>query len=210
MTVSQVNVKPSLHPIGDPDHLLQTRAIGVLKGVIAPDGAVTLTGGFHGKSRTLGREVCGLVWTLLKKGENSALFTVYPQTKEGFVNRLQVIGVWKPSVLAPNSGDKDDIPEGENYFSIRGEVHHKVRYDENYGRSVAVKVFGQHFVTVDFGDAPYLSKGDFVTMNAILTEDGRLYAERVETISVFEAAFARPRRGIRPGQQIRRRSSATA
>jgi hypothetical protein len=207
MTVSQVNVKPSLHPIGDPDHLLQTRAIGVLKGVIAPDGAITLTGGFHGKSLTLGREVCGLVRTLLKKRVNEALFVVYPRTKDGFVTSLEVIGVWKPSVLNPNSEEKDYLPEGENYFSIRGEVHHKVWYDENYGRSVAVKVFGQHFVTVDFGDAPYLSKGDFVTMDAILTEDGRFYTERVEKISIPDAALTRPRRH-HGHQMVRRRSSA--
>lgn len=208
MTASQVN--PRLHPIGEPANLFQVRAIGILKGVIAPDGAIILTGGFQGKSLILGEKVPGLVQKLLKKGANSALFTVYPQTKEGVVNRLQVIGVWKPSVLNPNSGDKDDIPEGENWFSIRGEVYHKVRYDENYGRSVAVKVSEKYFVTVDFGDAPFLNKGDFVSLEAILTADGRLYAERVEKVSVSEAAFARPHQIIRPGQQVRRRSSAIA
>ena len=214
MSISQKQQQPRLHPIGDPDHLFQTRAIGVLKGVIAPDGAITLTGVSLGLflcwDMILRDEVFGLVQKLIKEGENSAMFVVYPRTKDGFVTSLEVVGVWKPSILSPNSGAQDDLREGENYFSIRGEVHHKVWYDENYGRSVAVKVFGQHFVTVDFGDAPYLSKGDFVTMDAILTKDGRLYAERVETISVSEAAFARPRHGIRPGQQIRRRSSATA
>jgi len=204
MSIFQKQQQPRLHPIGDPDHLFQTRAIGVLKGGISPDGAITLTGGFHGKSLFLGEKVYGLVLKLLKEGENSAMFVVYPRTKDGFVTSLDVVGVWKPSVLAPNSGDKDDIPEGENYFSIRGEVCHKVRYDENYGRSVAVKVFGEHFVTVDFGDAPYLSVGDFVSMDAFLTEDGRLHAERVEKISIPDAAKARP------GQQVRRRSSAPA
>lgn len=205
MTASQSNVKPRLHPIGEPADLFQTRAIGVLKGVIAPDGAITLTGGFHGKALILGDKVFGLVHRLLKEGENSAMFVVYPRTKDGFVSSLEVIGVWKPSILDPNSGAQDDLPEGDNYFSIRGGVHKRgVWYDENYGRSVAVKVFGEHFVTVDFGDAPYLSVGDFVSMDAILTNEGRLYTERVEKISFSEAAKARP------GQQVRRRSSATA
>jgi hypothetical protein len=215
MTVSQVNVKPGIHPIGEPSHLLQVRAIGVLNGVIDPSGVITLTGDFKGKALTLGAEVYGLVQKLLKQGVGEALFVVWPRTKNGFVNSLEVIWVWKPSILDPNSGAQDDLPEGDNYFSIRGEVCHKVWCDENYGRSVAVQVCGQHFVTVDFVDSPYLSKGDFVSLEAILTEYGRLHAERVEKISIPDAAKARPSRTARAAlftseRTIRRRSSATA
>lgn len=206
MSLEQVQV--SLHPIGEPGNLFQTRAIGVLKGIFAPDGAITLTGGFHGKALTLGEKVHGLVQKLLKRRVYEALFVVYPQTKDGFVNRLQVIGVWKPSVLAPDSGAQDNLSEGENYFSIRGKVRYKVWCDDNYGRNVSVNVFGDYFVTVDFAEAPYLSVGDFVSMDAILTQDGRLYTERVEKILVSEATFARPRHGICPGRAVRRRSSA--
>lgn len=209
MTASQVNITPRLHPIGDPDHLFQVRAIGFLKGVIDSSGAITLTGGFQGKSLILGEKVYGLVQKLLKKKADTALFVVYPRTKDGFVTSLEVIGVWKPSILDPNSGDQDELREGENYFSIRGEVCKRVWCDDNYGRNVSVKVFGDHFVTVDFAEAPYLSIGDFVSMDAILTEDGRLYTERVDKISVSEAAVARPRRHY-GHQVVRRRSSATA
>lgn len=210
MTASQANVKPRLHPIGEPADLFQIRAIGFLKGVIAPDGAITLTGGFHGKALTLGSEVYGLVQKLLKKGVNEAMFVVWPRTKYGFVSSLEVIGVWKPSILDPNSGAQDDLPEGDNYFSIRGEVCCRVWRDERFGRAVAVRVYGEHFVTVDFGDAPFLSQGDFVSLESILTEDGRLYTERVEVIpSANELVMIRPSRTlVRPGQQIRRRSSA--
>ncbi len=203
--MSIVQKQPRLHPIGEPEYLLQTRAIGVLKGVIAPNGVITLTGEFRVKALTLEAEVHGLVLKLLKEGENSAMFVVYPQTKDGRVNKLQVIGVWKPSILDPNSGAQDDLPEE---FSIRGEVCKRVWCDDNYGRNVSVKVFGDHFVTVDFIDAPRLSKGDFVSMDAILTKDGRLRTKWVEKIPVSEAAFARPRQIIRPGRQVRRRSSA--
>lgn len=204
MTASQANVKPRLHPIGEPADLFQIRAIGFLKGVIAPDGAITLTGGFHGKALTLGSEVYGLVQKILKKGVNEAMFVVWPRTKNGSLNSFQVIGVWKPSILDPNSGAQDYLPEGENYFSIRGEVCKRVWCDDNYGRNVSVKVFGDHFVTVDFAKAPYLSIGDFVSLNAFLTEDGRLYTEQVNRISVPEAAVSRGHK------VVRKRSSATA
>ena len=205
MTASQVNVQHRLHPIGEPTNLLQTRAIGVLNGVIAPNGAITLTGDFQGKSLILGEKVPGLVQKILKKGVNEAMFVVWPRTKDGAVTSFEVIGVWKPSILDPDSGAQNDLPEG---FSIRGEVCKKVWWDDNYGRSVAVQVFGQHFVTVDFVDAPYLSKGDFVSIDAILTKDGRLYAEQVEKISIPEAVRARPHR--HGHQVVRQRSSAVS
>lgn len=210
MTASQSNVKPRLHPIGEPADLFQIRAIGVLKGVIAPDGAITLTGGFHGKALILGDKVFGLVQKLLKKGVNEAMFVVWPRTKDGFVSHLEVIGVWKPSILDPNSGAQDYLPEGENYFSIRGEVCRPVWWDNQYGPRVSVQVFGEHFVTVDFDpNLGRLYPGDFVSLNAFLTDDGRLYAERIEKISISDAAKASPRRH-HGHKVVRKKSSATA
>lgn len=203
-SVSQV--KTRIHPIGEPEHPLQIRAIGCLQGVISQLGAITLTGGFEGKSLILGEKVPGLVQKLLKKGENSAMFVVYPRTKNGFVTSLEVIGVWKPSILAPDSGDKDDLPEGENWFSIRGEVD-RVGKSE-YGRYVCIRTYGSYYVSVDFQQAPYLQPGDFVSLVAILTVDRRLFAERVDKVSIPEAAVARPSQGIRLGRQVRWRSSA--
>lgn len=204
--VSQV--KTRIHPIGEPEHLLQIRAIGGLQGVISQLGAITLTGEFQGKSLILGEKVPGLVQQLLKNGVNEAMFVVYPRTKNGFVYQFQVIGVWKPSILDPDSGAQDELPEGENYFSIRGEVCRKVWWDEKYGPRVSIRVFGEHFVTVDFDPTqvrPY--EGDFLSLDVILTVDGRLRAEQVEKISIPEAAVARPPR--RQGHQVvRRRSSA--
>ncbi len=198
-----------LHPIGevsDPHHI---RAIGVLWGRISPDWSIILTGGFHGKSLTIRPEAFGLIQKLVKRGVDSALFVVWPRTRNGFVASLEVIGVWKPSILDPDSGAQDDLPEGENWFSIRGEVCHKVWWDQEYGPRVSVKVFGEHFVTVDFDPTQVkLYQGDFVSLDAILTVDGRLRAERVKKISIPEPAVARPHQGSRPGRQVRRRSSA--
>jgi hypothetical protein len=213
MSNIQETETPRLHPIREPEHLLQTRSIGVLKGVIDPSGAITLTGNFYGKSLILGDKVYGLVQKLIKKGQNEAMFVVYPRTKDGFVTSFEVIGIWKPSILDPDSGAQDDLPEGENYFSIRGEVCRKVWWDEIYGPRVSVQVFGEHFVTVYFDPTLVrLYPGDFVSMDAILTEDGRLYAERVELIpTANELAVVRPARPEqRPGRLTRQRSSAIA
>jgi len=210
MSASQVNVQPRLHPIGDPDHLFQVRAIGILKGVIAPDGAITLTGGFQGRDLILGEKVYGLVQELLKQGVDEALFVVWPRTKDGFVISLKVIGVWKPSILNPNSGAQDYLPEGDNYFSIRGKLARRVWTDEYYGKGLGVTVFGEYYVSVDVPSdreaVPLLNPGDFISMDAFLTEDGRLHTDWVSKVSVSEAAFARPRRHSH--QVVRRRSSA--
>ena len=76
-----------------------------------------------------------------------------------------------------------------------------------YDASHLIQVFGDHFVSVDFGHAPYLQPGDFVSMDAFLTEEGRLYTAEVNRISVPEAAKARPHR--HGHEVVRRRSSAT-
>jgi hypothetical protein len=159
-----------------------------LKGVISSSGSITLTGDFRGKALILGEKISGLVQKLLKKGENSAMFVVWPRTKNGFVTSLEVIGVWKPSILASDSGAQDDHPEK---FSTRGQVL-RVGWSNEHGRYVAVRVNGEHYVSVDFGHAPYLQPGDFVSMDAFLTEEGRLYTAEVNRISVPEAAVARP------------------
>jgi len=180
----------------------------LLRGNIASDWSINLTGGFHGKSLKVQSEAFGLIQKLAKGGVDSAIFVVWPRTKDGFVSSLEVIGVWKPSILDPNSGAQDDLPEGDNYFSIRGKLARRVWTDEYYGKGLGVTVFGEYYVSVDVPSdreaVPFLNPGDFISMDAFLTEDGRLHAERVEKISIPDAANARP------GQQVRRRSSATA
>jgi hypothetical protein len=124
--MSNIQKSPRLHPIGDFSDPHHVRSIGLLRGTIASDWSITLTGGFHGKSLKVRSEAFGLIQKLAKSGVESALFVVWPRTKDGFVTSFEVIGIWKPSILDPDSGAQDDIPEGENYFSIRGEVCRKV------------------------------------------------------------------------------------
>lgn len=194
-----------LHPIGEFSDHHHVRAIGLLRGNIASDWSISLTGGFHGKSLKVKYEAFGLIKKLAKSGVDSAMFTVYPRTKDGFVSSLEVIGVWKPSILHPDSGAQDALPEE---FSIRGEVCRPVWWDSQHGPRVSVQVFGEHYVTVDFDpNLGRLYPGDFVSIKAVLNEDGRLHAELFEKISIPEATKSRQALA-RPGQQVRRRSSA--
>jgi hypothetical protein len=52
---------------------------------------------------------------------------VYPRSREENQLHLQMVGVWEPSTLAPSeeaaSPDTGDtLPEGDDYFSVRGEL----------------------------------------------------------------------------------------
>jgi hypothetical protein len=50
---------------------------------------------------------------------------VYPRIREQDSLHLQMVGVWEPSSLDPEAaseGTADVLPEGDDYFSIRGEL----------------------------------------------------------------------------------------
>ena len=57
------------------------------------------------------------------------LWVVYPRSREGGHLHLQIAGIWEPSTLdrADDEGVSaeqvhDTLPEGDDYFSIRGEL----------------------------------------------------------------------------------------
>jgi hypothetical protein len=52
------------------------------------------------------------------------LWVVYPRSREPEGLHLQMVGVWEPSTLAEASAevDQDVLPEGDEYFSVRGEL----------------------------------------------------------------------------------------
>ena len=45
----------------------------------------------------------------------------YPRYRDAGKLHLQVVGVWEPSTLAEEGG-ADQLPEGDDYFSVRGEL----------------------------------------------------------------------------------------
>ncbi len=50
------------------------------------------------------------------------LWVVYPRCREKEQLHLQIAGIWEPSTLASSDDSADQLPEGDDFFSIRGEL----------------------------------------------------------------------------------------
>lgn len=116
------------HPIPPVTEPTQYRAIGVVRGVYVPADADQLT---RGVLRTAdGSEieavVLGRLLTLMRRHldlEQPHLWVVYPRSRDGNQLHLQLVGVWEPSTLAASDASLSDaLPEGDDYFSVRGEL----------------------------------------------------------------------------------------
>ncbi len=129
------------HPIPQVTEPLQYRAIGLVRGVYKPDDPDKFTRGHLVDSDEVVVEavVLGRVMTLMRKHlemEKPHLWVVYPRSRKSNCLHLQIAGIWEPSTLGKVSNneseeahsgtslmsDKDRIPEGDDYFSIRGEL----------------------------------------------------------------------------------------
>jgi hypothetical protein len=126
-----------LHPISPVTEPMQYRAIGVVRGHYVPEDAEQLT---RGHLRTedgteIEAVVLGRVLNLIRRHLDLGrphLWVVYPRIRADHLH-LQLVGVWEPSTLAseaaPGSaegeaveGATDVLPEGDDYFSVRGEL----------------------------------------------------------------------------------------
>ncbi|MBM5827192.1 MAG: hypothetical protein FJ050_03925 [Cyanobacteria bacterium M_surface_7_m2_040] len=120
------------HPISPVTEPMQYRAIGVVRGVYEPADPQQLT---RGVIRTASGEaieavVLGRLLTLMRRHLDLAqdhLWVVYPRSRDPEGLHLQMVGVWEPSTLAseaddPSEASGDALPEGDDYFSVRGEL----------------------------------------------------------------------------------------
>ena len=116
------------HPIPPVTEPLQYRAIGVVRGIYAPHDQEQLTRGVltDDQGNQLETVVLGRVLTLMRRHlsmDQPHLWVVYPRCRESDHLHLQIAGIWEPSTLAPDSSDLEDtLPEGDDYFSVRGEL----------------------------------------------------------------------------------------
>jgi len=117
------------HPISPVTEPLQYRAIGVVRGVYEPGDPEQLTRGVlrTADGETIEAVVLGRLLTLMRRHLDLAephLWVVYPRSREPQGLHLQMVGVWEPSTLAESAAaDPDDaLPEGDDYFSVRGEL----------------------------------------------------------------------------------------
>jgi hypothetical protein len=120
------------HPISPVTEPMQYRAIGVVRGRYVPAEADQITRGFihTDDGAEIEAVVLGRVLTLMRRHldlDQPHLWVAYPRSREADQLHLQIVGVWEPSTLAPveasdENSAADDLPEGDDYFSVRGEL----------------------------------------------------------------------------------------
>ena len=105
---------------------MQYRAIGVVRGTYVPEDPEQLTRGSiqAEDGSSIEAVVLGRVLTLMRRHLDLSkphLWVAYPRYRDAGKLHLQVVGVWEPSTLAEDGG-ADQLPEGDDYFSVRGEL----------------------------------------------------------------------------------------
>ena len=128
------------HPIPSVTDPFQYRAIGMVRGIYKPQDEENFTRGslIDSKGNEIDSVVLGRVITLIRKHvslEKPHLWVVYPRCRNNQSLHLQISGIWEPSTLnkdvknddglKESSGfqvDSDELLEGDDYFSIRGEL----------------------------------------------------------------------------------------
>jgi len=128
------------HPIPAVTDPLQYRAIGVVRAVYKPQDDENFTRGslIDSKGNEIDSVVLGRVITLIRNHvslEKPHLWVVYPRCRNNQNLHLQITGIWEPSTLNKNVMDNegliesssikvssDDLSEGDDYFSVRGEL----------------------------------------------------------------------------------------
>ncbi len=128
------------HPIPSVTDPLQYRAIGIVRGIYKPQDDENFTRGtlIDSEGNEIDSVVLGRVITLIRNHvslEKTHLWVVYPRCRSNQNLHLQITGIWEPSTLnkdyIDNEGlneissltvDSDNLVEGDDYFSIRGEL----------------------------------------------------------------------------------------
>ncbi len=128
------------HPIPSVTDPLQYRAIGIVRGIYKPQDDDNFTRGalIDSKGNEIDSVVLGRVITLIRNHvslEKPHLWVVYPRCRNNQNLHLQITGIWEPSTLKKDhmhkeglneasslKVDSDDLLEGDDYFSIRGEL----------------------------------------------------------------------------------------
>lgn len=134
------------HPISPVTEPTQYRAIGVVRGLYVPSDPEQLTRGLirTADGSEIEAVVLGRLLTLMRRHLDLSvphLWVVYPRSREEQQLHLQMVGIWEPSTLAGadeanrNGDDRNDdngqgldgpdpdrLAEGDDYFSVRGEL----------------------------------------------------------------------------------------
>ncbi|MFN9244761.1 MAG: hypothetical protein ACK6DG_12430 [Cyanobacteriota bacterium] len=120
------------HPIPPVSEPQQYRAIGLVRGIYEPQDSDQPTRGrlVTSDGTSLEAVVLGRLLTLMRRHLDISqphLWVVYPRSRDDRTLHLQLMGVWEPSTLSRQEepGEptlSDTLPEGDDYFSVRGEL----------------------------------------------------------------------------------------
>ncbi|MFN9902159.1 MAG: hypothetical protein ACK55Z_25935, partial [bacterium] len=120
------------HPIPPVSEPQQYRAIGLVRGTFVPRDGDQPTRGqlLTSDGAALEVVVLGRLLTLMRRHLDISqphLWVVYPRSRDDKTLHLQLMGVWEPSTLShPGEAEatplNDALPEGDDYFSVRGEL----------------------------------------------------------------------------------------
>ena len=211
------------HPISPVTEPLQYRAIGVVRGIYRPESDDQLTRGvlIDSDGNELEAVVLGRMLTLMRRHLDMTtphLWVVYPRCRESEQLHLQIAGIWEPSTLATAEaseieavdaegseaqGSADQLPEGDDFFSIRGELI----FTKPEANELVVKVRQlprpDGFRPLPFkvqltGELPLEHLRHFVSLD--VRRQGQLLAvEAVEVIAPMPTRGGKGREGARKG-----------
>ena len=206
------------HPISPVTEPLQYRAIGVVRGIYRPESEDQLTRGvlIDSDGNELETVVLGRMLTLMRRHLDMTtphLWVVYPRCRESEQLHLQIAGIWEPSTLAtaetPDAEASeaqdalDQLPEGDDFFSIRGELI----FTKPEANQLVVKVRqlprADGFRPLPFkvqltGELPLELLRHFVSLD--VRRQGQLLAvEAVEVIAPMSTRGGKGREGSRKG-----------
>ena len=191
------------HPIPSVTDPLQYRAIGMVRGIYRPQDDDNFTRGtlVDSEGNEIDSVLLGRVITLIRNHvslDKPHLWVVYPRCRNNQNLHLQISGIWEPSTLKKDlvqkdglSGqpisnvDQDDLLEGDDYFSIRGELIFTKPEDKEIVIKIRQKPRNQQKKALPFkitlkGELPMNCLKHFISLNVrrsgydLLVEDFQL------------------------------------
>jgi len=193
------------HPIPSVTDPLQYRAIGLVRGIYKPQDDENFTRGalIDSKGNEIDSVVLGRVITLIRNHvplEKPHLWVVYPRCRNNQNLHLQITGIWEPSTLNKKLSNKeelneasnlkvdsDDLLEGDDYFSIRGELVFTKPEDKDLVVKIRQKPRNQKKKAIPFkvnlkGEVPIKYLKHFISLDVrrvdyqLLVEDFQIIA----------------------------------
>lgn len=206
------------HPIPPVTEPLQYRAIGVVRGTYRPEDADQFTRGVlvDAEGQELEAVVLGRMLTLMRRHlamDAPHLWVVYPRCRDAGHLHLQITGIWEPSTLQPGASD-DALPEGDDYFSIRGELIYTRPETGDLVVKVRQKPRADGSRPLPFklqlkGEIPLDQLRHFVSFN-VRRQGQELHVESHELIAPMPTRGGKGRGGARKGGGRSRRPQARA